>query len=299
VIDFVKVEAVLSSEIDLTAHPLLIDLFSTSINNQTGEVKTIEAHYNNLLFKHQGNKLFVQGSLHKYYNFLIENHAPNQFTQYEISKGFNGDDFTLANLQFSINHLCDTFKIDRHKSRITNLEFGVNLELDGFRSKSVLNGLLRHHGAMFNKPLQNTFRRLYHSQYSIKVYDKALQYNIPNEVLRIELNFCKMLQLNQHGVYFLNQLTDESILKELGKLRVTRWDEVLFYDPTINEAKLNSYERLKLANYKNENYWDAIASNRMYKPKKVLTDLTNRFSNLIQSKISVELITKWEQLLIN
>lgn len=295
-IDFVKLDAVRFVHSDLTAHALLKDLFETVFYHDTAEIKEQRATYKNMVFilKPSG-RLFIQGSLHKFYNLLDEVHAPNQKTEFKKSKGFNGNDFDYDSLSCSIMCLFKMFDIDIEKTRILNIEFGLNI-VHGYNTELILNGLLRHHGALFNKPLYNSFRKLRHEHYFIKCYDKALQYGMNDSVLRFELSYKKMQELNRVGVFYLVDLLDQSILQNLLPILIKRWDEILFCDYTINSKRLINTDKLKLANYKNENYWHSLKPNRLHRPKKHLEALTSKHSINVKESLRAQLIDKWTTL---
>lgn len=294
-VDFIKVEAVISEDLDLTAHPLLYSKFETVVRNDSGVIVRAEATYNSMTFKLRGSRLFVQGSLHKYYNHLVNRKAPNQTNQFQISKGYNGNDFNYYQLVRSINHLCETFKIDVKRSKILNLEFGLNL-IHTLETNKVLNGLMIHRGAMFNKPLQNTFRRCFHEHYSIKCYDKALQYGEDFECLRIELNYNKMKSINRLGIIYLDDLKEQNKLISMKHLLIEKWNEIVLYDYTIKVGELTVIDKMRSLNYKNEVYWNELCSNRLDRPKKHLQRIIENHSLQIQSFFTRLLEVKWNEL---
>ncbi len=295
-IDFIKVDAVRFVDSDLTAHPLLKDSFETIFYHSTAEIKEQRATYKNMVFvlKPTG-RLFIQGSLHKFYNLLDEVYAPNQKTGITKSKGFNGNDFDYNKLSCSIMCLFKMFDVDIEKTRILNIEFGLNI-IHTFNTQLILSGLLRHHGMLFNRPMYNSFRKLRHDYYFIKCYDKALQYGMHDNVIRFELKYQKMRELNSVGVFYLVDLMNQSILQNLLPILIKRWGEILFCDYTINPKSLNTKDKLKLANYKNENYWHDLKPNRLHRPKKHLQELISKHSNNIKESLRGQLISKWNTL---
>ena len=297
-IDFVKVNAVLFTGVDITANPLLD--FEKIVNTKTGELKQFStAKHKNLKFTlYDSGRLLITGSLHKYFNFQQRVCAPNQFTFQEKEKGFNGNDFNYTQLVYCLNSIEQNFGVSLDNSRLENIEFGVNLNHE-FITDKLLNGLLRHYGKEFYRPHPTSFRKLDHEQYKFKIYNKGSQYGMPKEVLRYELQYNRMEQLNKVGLNYLSDLKSVLMLNNLLEVLVIKWNEILFFDYTIREHELKPKEKLKVLNFKNVDFWQGIRPNRMSRIKEQLNTITLNHSQNIKPKVCVLIADKWKELNTN
>ena len=242
-------------------------------------------------------RMFIHGSIHKFFNLWNWIYAPNQKTVRERSEGFNGNSFTYSNLVFSLQVLTDKFNVDLKKTAIQNLEFGVNC-IHSFITSSILANLMLHKQKVFNKPLSNTFREAEHFQFYIKCYDKALQYGMLDEVIRFELKYKKMHQLNEIGINNLLDLISIKNLERLKAILLQRWSEVLIYDYTINETALTTIDRIRIKDFKNPNYWLSFKSNRLDRPKKSYAKIEAQHSDRIKIQIQQIISNEWDKLMM-
>lgn len=292
-IDFVKIKVVGSKKENWTNNPLLD--FKGEYHFSTGEASNkIAAEYNNMVFKiFPSGLMLIQGSLHKYYNFLKGIKAPNQHTIEEINKGFNGTDFNCYQLAYAINHLKKTFCFN--SGYVTNAEIGLNIK-HSFETELILNGLMMHKGKCFNTPLNNSYRRLEHSHYKIKCYNKALQYGMDEELIRFEIHYNKSKYLKEIGLVTIDDFLKAEVLDGALNLLLIKWWEILMYDYTINEELVCDKVKSKLKDYKNVSYWRGIMSNHLDRPKKHYKIIEGKFSQNISGKLSKLMINKWSVL---
>ena len=99
-----------------------------------------------------------------------------------------------------------------------------------------------------------------HSQYIIKIYNKALHYRskgfeIDTEILRFEIKYTKMQKLNERGIYNLQDLANYGLHNFKDEVLI-EFNNILYYDNTI-QAKSQS-----LSNYKNPLYWIELLNNK-------------------------------------
>lgn len=274
-------------EFDITTHPLLD--FKLTYNVKTGEYEGQVAKLNCLTFilKPSG-RLFLQGSIHKMLNRLRGVYGPNQQTKQQRNKGFNGNKFTLNDLNEVVRYFRDTLYIDTESSVVRNLEVGVNL-IHTRSTDEILRGVLVHKGEAYNRE-KRTYLRANHQEYYLKCYNKALQYGMLGNVLRFEMGYKRMRTLNQIGVGSLNSLQDRDLLIRLSELLVKHWNDSLFYDHSLRLKGLKPKEQLKLLRLADQNFWLNTSSNRHHKPKVYLTDLSNRYSDRVK-----DLVRGWIQ----
>ena len=235
----------------------------------------------------------VQGSLHKYYNRALS----KEYKEKYLSKGFNGNDFTFLQVVESIKHLCTRLNIDPHQMKLANLELGVNF-IPPVDTIQILDGLILHQGVEFNKPESYQYRQVVHSQFYIKVYNKARQYLLPKELSRYELKYVKMTYLNSIGIWTLADLTKTDAYKRFKSAFLATWRNTLFYDYSITKGNLTEKQISNLKDYSNPIYWLRLNSKRRDRPKKELKKITENYSDNIQSKALEIIGLKWDELLV-
>lgn len=293
-IDFVKIAVIGIEPQRWTQNPELS--FERIINIQTGEIIKETATWNSLKFTIKSNYMNLQGSLHKCFNHLVGITAPNANIS-GSDKGFNGNKFNYMNLLYLLSILQDKFSINPYDSYLMNLEVGVNIQ-HKFKTEKVLNGLIMCRGNKFNRPESYSLRSAQFSQFRIKVYNKALQYGLPNEVMRFELAFKKMETINQMGIFTLADLLNISKLSKLGNLVCLRWSQILIIDPTIRSQELTPIERIRLKEYRNQDWWTDQASNRLDRHKKRYHKIEAHHSEHLKSKISQLISQEFDNLIM-
>lgn len=223
--------------------------FTQPVSVTNGDVKINhypEAKYKGLRFIDMNKLILVTGSIHKYTNDGLHNH--------------NRLDFQV--FAQAVKELEDTFEFDSDRTRITNLEFGVNLTTD-FEPDRFIDGLIIHNGKKFSNVQSSTKRysECSHGQYYIKIYNKGLQYGLDKNILRIELKFIKMERLNGFGIRFLSDLMDPCKLKMLQTELHRVFDEILMGNIMANTEILNSKDKILFANGHNAGYWLQLMPN--------------------------------------
>ncbi len=224
-VDFIKGELINFDSSLLLGNGLLE--FEEVRNMNTGEVyRKVEAKYKGLTFTvFIEGKAFIQGSLHKYWNDGFHNH--NQFTESKFQK--------------MLERLCGELSIHPRNIRIQQLEFGLNIAPPA-DSNDILEGCIRHKNKEFNvdRSASMFYKQVEHDKYKLKIYNKAVQYDLPDENLRIEVNYKNWSQFRRLGIHTLQDFIDYN-----GEIFVTdllaQWDSVYFYDPTIKTDKYIHY----------------------------------------------------------
>jgi hypothetical protein len=295
-IDFIKFMAFVDSD-ELIKNPYL--KFEGKYFVNTGEViaKTQIANHFGLQFKIiNKSTVIVQGSLHKFYNFLRGFKAPNQHTPESTNKGFNGDTLNHTQLCFVVNYLADRFNINLENSRVLNIEFGLNL-FHSFDTNKILQSILLHKGKLFSREVGQRiyYKQAIHTQYFFKCYNKSLQYGLSVPTLRIELKYFKMSQLNKLGLVTVNQLKSTGLLNQLCALLIKKWGETLFIDYTLNKSNLKAKEKDLLIKYTNEVFWQHLPAQRHDRHKKKLDEMTKRNSENVKHKIEKMILETWEK----
>ncbi len=219
--------------------------FEFTTNVKTGEIRPVEvAEYNNLKFIRKGGKIFLRGSLHKYFN----------------AGKHNFNDFHFNNLTSVLDELETGFGIDLHTARIENVETGLNLILP-YSPNKVINSLVLHTGQPYLSMTKGKGVECEHKQYYIKVYNKGYQYHTKENILRLEIKVYKMQFLKTHRIPLktLSDLRNIEVLKAMGELLVRIIEESIWTDHKLtNNPVLTEKQRLLIANGSNPTFWENL-----------------------------------------
>ena len=237
----------------------------------------------------------LNGSLHKYFNNGLHNY----------------NDFYYSSLQNVISDLLEKFKIDPNRTILNNVEFGVNLILD-FDPDILLNSIINHMGIPFKQFNIDGARGIEckHTDYYIKIYNKSHQYKLSYFVLRYEIKAIKREFFNRNGIKlnYLSDLLDTKIYLKLGTILNDCFNEILFYDSSIDLNKLNAEERdiLKCGRYgehwkrlkpKSKDFTGTNKKRNYENKRRVYYNELDKFKNL-QIKYSTSTMQKDVSLLI-
>lgn len=288
-IDFIKIIIKNLNPAILEANPLLD--FYDNINLSTGEIKTTNrtgqkitpyknAFYNGLEFKiYETGLIILSGSLHKYWN----------------SGAHNYNDFNLEAFICVLNDLKHKFNITPEQCILKCLEVGINI-IPPIPTNLFLDYCFLHKTKPFEYQKnsdEGKYKQVQHSQYIIKIYNKALHYiskgfDIKGEIMRFEIKYTKMQKLNERGIYNLQDLANYGLHNFKDEL-LNEFNNILFYDNTIQSNSRS------ISHYKNPLYWIELLCN---KPNDLfnyhrnhLRKLTSTTSQKIQSQTS-EIMSK-------
>lgn len=274
----------------LETNPLL-DFYDT-INLTTGEMKTTNrngnkvtpsknASYKGLEFKiYDTGTIKLSGSLHKYWNDGAHNY----------------NDFNNEAVLFILNDLNTKFDIDPSKCILKCLEIGINIT-PPVPTNEILDNCLLHKTKPFEyqkNSNEGKYKQVEHSQYIIKIYNKALHYKskgfkIKDEIMRFEIKYTKMQKLNEKGIFSLQDLMNYG-LRNFKEIVLNEWQNVLFYDNTIQIEHLSRSSKKALLEYSNPNYWTGLLANNQTKNftyhKNKLKKIVSKNSNKIQDLIA-------------
>ncbi len=271
--------------------------FLGEYNRNTSEIyedKLTSKKYNDLvieIIKSSANPHYyyinLKGSLHKYFNNGSHNH----------------NDFFYNNLLDVVIDLFNKFQINPLNVPINNLEFGVNVRLPFRPINFIKRNLLTYKNTM---PKISTFSgngyscEFEFSQHSVKIYDKGMQDDLNNNVLRFEINVSKMQYLKSKGIHIKNlfDLLNLSNLKELSKLLLSTFKDILIIDDDLDTNLLSERQKDFYLSFKNRiTQVSEFSQNKrkFYKKKdrfnKLLekfkqTNIKNKIYNLIEKKIN-------------
>jgi hypothetical protein len=223
--------------------------------------------------------------------------------------GQNSEPFTWPQLQTEIKNVCDILKIEPAEIQIQNLEFGVNIPVE-FRPFVFLEDHLlaykRPNLFQNYKPDRNGKCIGYHSikdEYSVKLYDKGLQYDLFPEgkdcgLMRFELRYTKMRYLNGRGIKTVADLMNWETIYSLKTRLLDTWNHVLFIPPGITVKDIPRLHKEFYQSATRSSFWKTadIDARRKYR---VIVDKAikaKRVSN-VPLDIYKQIAEQWESLL--
>lgn len=270
----------------LEINPLL-DFYDT-INLTTGQMKTTNrngnkvtpsknASYKGLEFKiYDTGTITLSGSLHKYWNDGAHNY----------------NDFDNEGVLFVLNDLNTKFDIDPNKCILKCLEIGINIT-PPVPTNEILDNCLLHKTKPFEYQInsdEGKYKQVQHSQYIIKIYNKALHYKskgfkVRTEIMRFEIKYTKMQKLNEKGIFSLKDLINYGLQNFKDEV-LNEWQNVLYYDNTIQIDPLTTKLKKAVLEYSNPNYWTGLLANSQNKNftyhKNQLKKIIEKNSNKVQ-----------------
>lgn len=266
-----------------------LDRMGKEVQNKNGEtvykVPYKSASYNGLCFTiFETGTIILTGSLHKYFN----------------GGAHNFNDFDYVAFLLVLMDLEDKFGFKLEECKLQCVEAGVNIV-----PPVPTNDILRHcflHKTIPFKDIQHSqdgrYKQAKHSQYIVKIYNKALHYTgkgftIETEILRFELKFMKMEKLNKLDIFTLADIRNLGfgVFKEM---LVQAFEDILLFDQTINSSCT------KLTDYRNPLFWTDLLETKsrktFYKHKKTYTEIVINSSERLQQQLTEILISKVNEL---
>lgn len=228
------------------------------------------------------NYSYLKGSLHIYHN--IKNDKGDQ----------NYDDFSYSNIESEVKDVLVKYDIE-DSNYLTNLEFGLNLEVSKDPQLIIDNNVLMNNCKAPNKNLKfsgkGDYKEFHSDSYIIKVYNKSKHFKQDCYILRLELKMIKKFYINKLGVFKLEDLLNKSTLRRLYIDLKSKIEGLVIVDEFEN--KIIPVKHLnRLNEYMNPNYWIRLKSN---KSSKQIYRLKNDFKLLLEKYQLLE--TKKEILL--
>lgn len=229
-----------------------------------------EAQHKGLRIAYSENKNFrISGSIHKYYNNGLHNY----------------NDFSEDLCKLTIIKLCNEFEIHPSAIILENLEIGINF-LPPIKTNDILDLCFLHSTKPFESKYDNEYGKYIqcvHSQYLIKIYNKALHYTgkgyeFEEEIMRFEIKFLVMEKLNKLGIYTLDDLMnfDFSLFKVM---LLKEWNKILFF-----ESSLMNMEGFNLK-YASQIFWKDLINRESLSAYYKHRNKLNRFSIINSSNV--------------
>ena len=189
--------------------------------------------------------------------------------------GANWQDFTFTQFVEVVTSVCIAFGLHPVNLALSNVEVGANI-IPPIPTAKVLRSIVLHKTAAPIPMRKGHGIEIHHAAYRFKIYDKALQYDRPGELLRFEIAVRKMRQLERYGVRTLSDLMEPSTWTALQGYLLARFDELLIVEPGIQRPGLRPLQVELLANAGNASYWEGLDKRRRSEKRKALNDIYTR-----------------------
>jgi hypothetical protein len=264
----------------LINNPKFKQTFTEYKDEDSGEIARMVLKYKNLniiVFKNEW--ILLTGSLHYYHNNGLHNY----------------NDFNFLDLQETILNISNLVEVTINNIILQNIEFGVNLNPQ-FDPNNIIDNLQIHRKKEFLKPYNFNFKASKHQRFWLKIYNKGEHFKRPNNILRIELKYKKMIDLNKLDLYTFEDLVNPSIYNNLLELLITKWSESIIYDYTIKIDGLTPLQKNKVLQYQNTNYWLKLSNQERQRQKTKLRELSSNLGTNIQDEVKTMIILKWDSL---
>lgn len=195
-----------------------------------------------------GEIIEIKNSLHKLHNSL-NGEEPHNY-----------NDFTYSSLKKTIDYLNGKL-LDLKHANLTQLEFGLNIPVMLPAKDIITDNILMHKASAFNQ--NNKFNgrgcliRFDYTNFLIKIYDKAKQYQLDKNILRFEIKLIRKKEFNALGIYNLIDLQSKEKLNALFKYLLKRFDEMIIVDD-FTSVEITERDRLKLNEFSSYRYWEQV-----------------------------------------
>lgn len=250
----------------------IIDLVG-KFNIITGELMEYPktANFNSMFIKVTKNQASMKGSIHKYFN-MSEGYGEQNF-----------NDFSYCDFKYALNSLQNRFSIYPLDTRITNLEFGINIDVEQDPQELIDNFILMYD---FKPPNRNEkfygqgdYLEFKKTDYSIKIYNKSKQNSLSNrKILRVELKITGARYLKKHFRIFNLMDLDRDRFRELFYKLLEHFDKLLIVDTLALKNNHRIDEMTLFQNGINPNYWKQLNNT---KSSKVVNRFKNDFNNIL------------------
>ena len=266
----------------------------TSLDYHAAEVLyPYKANLGNMEIVINENGGYVKNSIHKLNNLLV------------TGQDHNYNDFPYSELCSTIDYVSDKI-IDVNERKLTQLEFGLNISVtkraETIIKKSILMHKLDRHTALRKFKGRGYLLEFEHTNYIIKVYDKAKQYKRRENTLRFEIKFISPKEFNPLGVYNLEDLKSKENLENLFNHMLKRFDELLIVDDITKNIEITARDFDDLNIYSSFAYWENLLNNNQRQKKMIdkrkYHALLEKY-NLLRTKRTLRalLVEKFEELI--
>ena len=225
---------------------------TSPFNRETGEIQEFPkiGKYGNLEIRLTEKASFVKGSLHKFHNlaFYGEEH--------------NHNDFSFCECYNAIEMICGKLGVTPNETKVTNLEFGLNIIVPQNPKLIIEDNILMYdfadhtiHEKFGGKGDYKEFKKY---DYSLKVYNKSKQYKIDGNILRIEIKIISKRKLHQLGIFSLKDLMEQKAYFALFDFLLEQFDKLMVVDSEMMQNTLRTPKSGSFGEYCNPHFWKVL-----------------------------------------
>ncbi|MEQ9063915.1 MAG: hypothetical protein RIE58_07045 [Vicingaceae bacterium] len=258
--------------------------FNFSVDSETDEITKYQAKYKHLRFTlFQPSKvLIITGSIHYYKNDGHHNH----------------DDFSHEDLKQTLRKFESEFNIELDDCFIQNIEFGMNIH-PPIDTGEILNGLMYHWGSRFKEldKRGSDYRQADHQRKKFKIYDKSQQFNLPYDLLRIEVKYTKMQDLKKLQIVTLKDLLGDHWVTSTKEMLLREWDKTIYYDQSIETNVPQTPHKLKkMKQWSSPSFWENLTSQARFNENRIYKQTLKKYSEDVKGQIREEMERKWNEM---
>lgn len=225
----------------------VIDLIS-HYNRHTGEIEEFpkKGKFYNLSLDIYQDRSYITGSFHVLFNNII------------LGESHNYNDYSYCDFLKTLEWGQDEIYVQPDRTSITNLEFGLNIEVPFDADLFLDYMLLMYEFKVANRneiTSSKNYREFKKTDYSLKVYNKSKQNKKKTNVVRFEVKIIRSRLLHKMGIYSLEDLMSRSVMIKLFELLLEQFDKLFIIDLAGMAKVPDKGCIMPLKDYSNPNYW--------------------------------------------
>lgn len=259
-IDFIRIQYKNKSSIEpYIFESKIFDKINMNLEYYSGEISyPYTTSLENIDISITNNYVFIKNSLHKFYNSL-NGVGDSNYT-----------DFYYSEIRVAIELLCASI-LNLDKAFITKLEFGLNITTEISSDIIIRENVLMHKLSKENHNEKffgtGELKRFDYSDYAIKVYDKAKQYNLPYSLMRYEIRFQRRRVINKLGIWTIGDLLVKENLDKLFSYLLMRFDEMIILDDYRSISQITPEDLSDLEKFTNPSFWEHYSKRKFRNQK--------------------------------
>jgi hypothetical protein len=180
----------------------------------------------------------------------------------EYYQGNNYVNLNHKTQQRALKQLINEFGIPSD-APLMSFEFGFNLK-PPFCTTEFLNHVAYHNGQSFypEKAKSKNLVKCEHQRYYLKLYDKALQHNLPYPLSRIEIGIDRMEHVKALGIETISDVSNGGKIKGLQQMLYKAATEMVILDYRLWNETLTPKESKLRNQFCRRDTWETYQSDR-------------------------------------
>jgi hypothetical protein len=217
-----------------------------------------------------------------------------------MQENANYGDFSMYDIRRAIDEMAKTFHFEPLEAHYNFIEFGVNIEVSEDPSILIRNLLLYKQRAFELLPITRAGygKQCRLEQFTIKLYNKSLQYHLPYNLLRFEVKVTRMEFLKKYGIDSITMadLQRTEVYSKVLVMLLDVFNQILIVNPDFNSDVISNPRDKDLVSHGiYPEYWQKLPRQRKSEQIKRFDDLVG--STQLKRQLSEKIKEKWNQLL--